>query len=183
MRGAHSYKRKTLKKKGGMFDRVNSMSRYFKGDNPGPVDPVFDAKEPKKYIPKRDPSAGNWAKSYCCNKKESSWNVLGGDNVGTNCTPSTTGLCYPTQSKFRCFDPKWVDLNEIKEGTDKKDKRYPGECQIISGVLSKAAKVPGVLALPATMAIQTAFGEGGKKRRSKKNKKGTRRKSRRHRRS
>lgn len=205
MRGTRSYKRKTLKKKGGMFDRATSIARSLMPMTPAAEEAaeirkkIRDEDEKKEfdlahknrnseeYNIVRDPNAGNWAKSYCCNKKESSWKVAGGDNVGTKCTPSRTGICYPWQSKFKCFDPQNVNLHKIKEGTDDKGNRYPGECQIISGVFRNVAKGPTAViktaALPLTMAFQTAFGEGGKKRRSNKTKKGTRRKSRRHRRS
>ena len=66
-------KGKTMKKKGGTFDRLT----------------------------------GSNTKTYCCNNKSSSGSVVGGDNIGTDCNASRTGMCYdPRQSKFRCFDSK-----------------------------------------------------------------------------
>jgi hypothetical protein len=208
MRGTRSYKRKTIKKKGGMFDRMTSIGRTIIPMTPAAEEAAeirrqardadealeFTASPPKEYKIVRDPTAGRWTKSYCCDSKTSGFTVRGGDNVGSNCVPSTTGFCNPWQSKFRCFDPQNVNLHKIKEGKDKTTGlRNPGECQLISGIPTKMSQaafpvtVPlGVVARGVGRGIGAAaqmFGEGGKKKRSNKTKKGARRNSRRYRRS
>ena len=126
-------------------------------------------------------------KTYCCNNKTSSGSILGGDNVGTDCDSSLTGLCYPTQNKFRCFNSNGEPhLNKIEEGRDNEGNRYQGNCQHISSIGSKVGRtfaapikvIPGTLLNAAQVVL-----EGGKKGRSNKTKKGARRNSRRHRRS
>ena len=153
MRDTRSKKRKTIKKRGGMADRIYATR----------------------------------TKTYCCNKKTSSGSILGGDNVGTDCDSSFTGLCYPTQNKFRCFDSKGEPhLDEIQEGRDPEGNRYEGNCQHISSIGSKLGRtiagpikvIPGTMVNAARVVL-----EGGKNRRYKKTKKNVRRNSRRHRRN
>jgi hypothetical protein len=69
-------KRRTMKKRGGWLDRLSAIA------------------------------SGKKVQTYCCNNKTSSGSVLGGDNVGTDCYASSTGMCNLSQNKFRCFDSK-----------------------------------------------------------------------------
>jgi hypothetical protein len=152
-------KKWTMKKRGGFFDRLSAIA------------------------------SGKKVKTYCCNNKTSSGSVLGGDNVGTDCYASSTGMCNLSQNKFRCFDSKGEDkMSEIREGRDSKGNRYEGSCQHISSIGSKVgrtAAAPVKLGLTTAAAvpgavIATALNMGGarKKRRSKKTKRNTKRKSR-----
>ena len=151
-------KKRTMKNRGGFLDRLSAIT------------------------------SGTKVKSYCCNNKSSSGSILGGDNIGTDCYASSTGMCNPMQNKFRCFDSKGDDyMKEIKEGRDKAGNRYEGSCQHISSIGSKAVRTA---AAPVKMGLSTvAFapeialaalnaGGGPKKRRSKKTKRNTKRKSR-----
>jgi len=149
-------KKRTMKKRGGFLDRLSAIT------------------------------SGKKVKSYCCNNKTSSGSILGGDNVGTDCYASSTGMCNPMQNKFRCFDSKGDDyMKEIKEGRDKAGNRYEGSCQHISSIGSKAVRTA---AAPVKMGLSTvAFApeialaaltlQGGRKkrRRSKKTKRNTKR--------
>ena len=155
-------KMRTMKKRGGFLDRLSAMA------------------------------SGKKVQTYCCNNKTSSGSVVGGDNVGTDCYASSTGMCNLSQNKFRCFDSKGeATMSEIREGRNPQGGRYEGSCQHISSVGSKvgrtamapvklgltsAATLPGVV-------LATALNTGGrKKRRSKRNTKRKRsRKSQRHR--
>ena len=152
-------KKRTMKNRGGFLDRLSAIA------------------------------SGKKVKTYCCNNKTSSGSVLGGDNVGTDCYASSTGMCNLSQNKFRCFDSKGEDkMSEIREGRDSKGNRYEGSCQHISSVGSKVgrtAAAPVKLGLTTAAAapgalIATALNMGGarKKRRSKKSKRNTKRKSR-----
>ena len=152
-------KKRTMKKRGGFFDRLSAIA------------------------------SGKKVQTYCCNNKTSSGSVLGGDNVGTDCYASSTGMCNLSQNKFRCFDSKGeATMSEIREGRDAKGNRYEGSCQHISSVGSKVgrtAAAPVKLGLTTAAAapgalIATALNMGGarKKRRSKKTKRNTKRKSR-----
>ena len=134
-------------------------------------------------------ASGKKVQTYCCNNKTSSGSVLGGDNVGTDCYASSTGMCNLSQNKFRCFDSKGeATMSEIREGRDKAGNRYEGSCQHISSIGSKVgrtAAAPVKLGLTTAAAapgalIATALNMGGgrKKRRSKKTKRNTKRKSR-----
>jgi len=148
-------KKLTMKKRGGLFDRYHSFTRDTK------------------------------VQSYCCNNKISSGSILGGDNVGTDCYASSTGLCNPMQNKFRCFASNGDDyMQEIREGRDPKGNRYPGKCQFISSIASKAVKTAAAgpkMALSAVgvapqVAAAILSSQGGrKKRRSKKTKRNTKR--------
>jgi hypothetical protein len=46
--------------------------------------------------------------TYCCKSKKSSGSLAGGDNVGTDCTSSSSMFCGPLSYKFRCFNTKQV---------------------------------------------------------------------------
>ena len=94
MRDTRSKKRKTIKKRGGMADRIYATR----------------------------------TKTYCCNKKTSSGSILGGDNVGTDCDSSFTGLCYPTQNNFRCFDSKGSVDKGMYLSTNKSTREYINPC-------------------------------------------------------
>lgn len=149
-------KKRTIKKRGGFLDRLSAIT------------------------------SGKKVQSYCCNNKSSSGSILGGDNVGTDCYASSTGMCNPMQNKFRCFDSKGDDyMKEIKEGRDKAGNRYEGSCQHISSIGSKVGRTA---AAPVKMGLSavafapelalSALNAGGsrKKRRSKKTKRNTKRK-------
>ena len=128
-------------------------------------------------------ASGKKVQTYCCNNKTSSGSVLGGDNVGTDCYASSTGMCNLSQNKFRCFDSKGEDkMSEIREGRDPRGARYEGSCQHISSIGSKigrTAAAPVKLGLTTAAAvpgavIATGLNMGGsKKRRSKKTKRNT----------
>ena len=152
-------KKRTMKNRGGFLDRLSAIA------------------------------SGKKVQTYCCNNKTSSGSVLGGDNVGTDCYASSTGMCNLSQNKFRCFDSKGeATMSEIREGRDKAGNRYEGSCQHISSIGSKVgrtAAAPVKLGLTTAAAapgalIATALNMGGarKKRRSKKSKRNTKRKSR-----
>lgn len=120
MRGTHSHKRKTIKKKGGDGEKgkINSIGDMYNG-----------------MFARWNADSGR-IKSYCCKYKKSSNSLSGGDNVGEDCTATNNGLCYPNRFKFRCFDSdKKPFLDEIKE--NEKDS-----CKYISSIASKIAKVP-----------------------------------------
>ena len=148
-------KKRSMKKRGGFFDRLSAIT------------------------------SGKKVQTYCCNDKSSSGSVLGGDNVGTDCYASSTGMCNLSQNKFRCFDSKGeAKMSEIREGRDLNGNRYEGSCQHISSVGSKVgrtAAAPVKLGLTTAAAVPgailaTALNMGGsKKRRSKKTKKNTKR--------
>ena len=142
-------KRRTMKKRGGWLDRLSAIA------------------------------SGKKVQTYCCNNKTSSGSVLGGDNVGTDCYASSTGMCNLSQNKFRCFDSKGeATMSEIREGRTPQGGRYEGSCQHISSIgsnvgrtamaqvklgLTTAAAAPGAL-------LATALNTGGRKmRRSKRN--------------
>ena len=143
-------KRRTMKKRGGWLDRLSAIT------------------------------SGKKVQTYCCNNKSSSGSILGGDNVGTDCYASSTGMCNLSQNKFRCFDSKGEGkMSEIREGRDPKGNRYEGSCQHISSVGSKVgrtAAAPVKMGLSAVafapeLALATLnAGGGSKKRRSKKTK-------------
>jgi hypothetical protein len=144
-----------MKKRGGFFDRLSAIA------------------------------SGKKVQTYCCNNKTSSGSVLGGDNVGTDCYASSTGMCNLSQNKFRCFDSKGeATMSEIKEGRDLNGNRYEGSCQHISSVGSKVgrtAMAPVKLAATSAayapeLALAAMTLQGGrKKRRSKKTKRNTKR--------
>ena len=146
-------KKRTMKKRGGLFDRFNAFKN------------------------------GAKVQSYCCNNKTSSGSILGGDNVGTDCYASSTGLCNPMQNKFRCFDSNGEPtLAEIREGRDPKGNRYDGKCQFISSVGSKVGRTAaapvkmGLSAVAVAPQVALAVLQGGRKmRRSKKTKRNTKR--------
>ena len=152
-------KKRTMKKRGGWLDRLSAIA------------------------------SGKKVQTYCCNNKTSSGSVLGGDNVGTDCYASSTGMCNLSQNKFRCFDSKGADkMSEIREGRDAKGNRYEGSCQHISSMGSKVgrtAMAPVKLGLTTAAAVPgavlaTALNMGGsKKRRSKKTKRKRRKSQRR----
>jgi hypothetical protein len=144
-----------MKKRGGFFDRLSAIA------------------------------SGKKVQTYCCNNKTSSGSVLGGDNVGTDCYASSTGMCNLSQNKFRCFDSKGqATMSEIREGRDLNGNRYEGSCQHISSVGSKVgrtAMAPVKLAATSAayapeLAVAALTLQGGrKKRRSKKTKRNTKR--------
>jgi len=147
-------KKRTMKKRGGLFDRFNAFKR------------------------------GTKVQSYCCNNKTSSGGIIGGDNVGTDCYASSTGLCNPMQNKFRCFDSNGEPtLAEIREGRDPKGNRYQGKCQFISSIASKAVRTSAApvkvglsaVAFAPQIALATLSTGGRKKRRYKKTKRNTKR--------
>jgi hypothetical protein len=148
-------KRRTMKKKGGFFDRLSAIA------------------------------TGKKVKTYCCNNKSSSGSILGGDNIGSDCYASSTGMCNFSQNKFRCFDSNGEDrMSEIREGRDLKGNRYKGSCQHISSVGSKVGRTAAAplklgattaLVVPGTL-VATALNMGGsKKRRYKKTKRNAKR--------
>ena len=123
-------------------------------------------------------ASGKKVKTYCCNNKSSSGSILGGDNVGTDCYASSTGLCNPMQNKFRCFDSKGEPtLAEIREGRDPKGNRYEGSCQHISSVVSKVGRTAAagpkmalsVVANAPELALAALQGGRKMRRRSKRN--------------
>ena len=135
-----------MKKRGGFFDRLSAIVNRKK------------------------------VQTYCCNNKTSSGSVVGGDNVGTDCYASSTGMCNLSQNKFRCFDSKGeATMSEIREGRNPQGGRYEGSCQHISSVGSKVGRTAmapvKLAATTAAYAPELAFsGLGGrKKRRSKRN--------------
>ena len=138
-----------MKKRGGFFDRLSAIT------------------------------SGKKVQTYCCNNKTSSGSVLGGDNVGTDCYASSTGMCNLSQNKFRCFDSKGeATMSEIREGRTPQGGRYEGSCQHISSIGSKVgrtAMAPVKLGLTTAAAapgalLATALNTGGRKmRRSKRN--------------
>lgn len=119
------------------------------------------------------------AQTYCCDAKTSSGDVLGGDNVGTNCTPSYTGQCnigygIGQNYKFRCFNPQTKEYRATIE--ESSDLRNNGErCEYVSGTLAKVAKV-GVGAAKTTGSILVT-GLGGLTRIGGKSRRRTHRKS------
>ena len=142
-------KKRTMKKRGGWLDRLSAIA------------------------------SGKKVQTYCCNNKTSSGSVLGGDNVGTDCYASSTGMCNLSQNKFRCFDSKGeATMSEIREGRDSKGSRYEGNCQHISSIGSKVGRTAAApvklglttaAAVPGTI-LATALNMGGsKKSRSKRN--------------
>ena len=152
-------KRRTMKKRGGWLDRLSAIA------------------------------SGKKVQTYCCNNKTSSGSVLGGDNVGTDCYASSTGMCNLSQNKFRCFDSKGeATMSEIREGRTPQGGRYEGSCQHISSIGSKVGRTAmapvkaGLSAVSyapgALIATALNMGGGRKKRRSKKTKRNTKRKSR-----
>ena len=148
-------KRRTMKKRGGWLDRLSAIA------------------------------SGKKVQTYCCNNKTSSGSVLGGDNVGTDCYASSTGMCNLSQNKFRCFDSKGeATMSEIREGRTPQGGRYEGSCQHISSIGSKVgrtAMAPVKLGLTTAAAapgalLATALNTGGRKmRRYKKTKRNTKR--------
>jgi hypothetical protein len=146
-------KKRTMKKRGGFFDRLSAIA------------------------------SGKKVKTYCCNNKTSSGSVLGGDNVGTDCYASSTGMCNLSQNKFRCFDSKGeATMSEIREGRDPRGARYEGSCQHISSIGSKVGRTAaapvkaGLSAVAYAPELALASLQGGrKKRRSKKTKRNTKR--------
>ena len=144
-----------MKKRGGFFDRLSAIA------------------------------SGKKVQTYCCNNKTSSGSVVGGDNVGTDCYASSTGMCNLSQNKFRCFDSKGeAKMSEIREGRDSKGNRYEGSCQHISSVgpkVGRTAMAPVKLAATSAayapeLALAAMTLQGGrKKRRSKKTKRNTKR--------
>lgn len=146
-------KKRTMKKRGGFLDRLSAIT------------------------------SGKKVQSYCCNNKSSSGSILGGDNVGTDCYASSTGMCNPMQNKFRCFDSKGeATMSEIREGRDPKGNRYEGSCQHISSIGSKAVRTAaapvkmGLSAVAVAPQVALAVLQGGRKmRRSKKTKRNTKR--------
>ena len=147
-------KKRTMKKRGGLFDRFNAFKN------------------------------GAKVQSYCCNNKTSSGSILGGDNVGTDCYASSTGLCNPMQNKFRCFDSKGeATMSEIREGRNPQGGRYEGSCQHISSVVSKVGRTAAagpkmalsVVANAPELALAALQGGRKMRRRSKKTKRHTKR--------
>lgn len=146
-------KKRTMKKRGGFLDRLSAIT------------------------------SGKKVQSYCCNNKSSSGSILGGDNVGTDCYASSTGMCNPMQNKFRCFDSTGeATMSEIREGRDPKGNRYEGSCQHISSIGSKAVRTAaapvkmGLSAVAVAPQVALAVLQGGRKmRRSKKTKRNTKR--------
>jgi hypothetical protein len=140
-------KRRTMKKRGGFFDRLSAIVNRKK------------------------------VQTYCCNNKTSSGSVVGGDNVGTDCYASSTGMCNLSQNKFRCFDSKGeATMSEIREGRDPRGARYEGSCQHISSIGSKVGRTAaapvkaGLSAVAYAPELALASLQGGrKKRRSKRN--------------
>jgi len=125
-------------------------------------------------------ASGKKVQTYCCNNKTSSGSVLGGDNVGTDCYASSTGMCNLSQNKFRCFDSKGeATMSEIREGRDPRGARYEGSCQHISSIGSKVGRTAAAPVKAGLSAVAYApelaltalnAGGGSKKRRSKKTK-------------
>jgi hypothetical protein len=146
-------KKRTMKKRGGWLDRLSAIA------------------------------SGKKVQTYCCNNKSSSGSIVGGDNVGTDCYASSTGMCNPMQNKFRCFDSKGeATMSEIREGRDSKGNRYEGSCQHISSVGSKAVRTAaapvkaGLSAVAYAPELALASLQGGRKmRRYKKTKRNTKR--------
>ena len=143
-----------MKKRGGFFDRLSAIA------------------------------SGKKVQTYCCNNKTSSGSVLGGDNVGTDCYASSTGMCNLSQNKFRCFDSKGeATMSEIREGRNPQGGRYEGSCQHISSVGSKVGRTAmapvkaGLSAVAYAPELALASLQGGRKmrRRSKKTKRNTKR--------
>jgi len=142
-----------MKKRGGFFDRLSAIT------------------------------SGKKVQTYCCNNKTSSGSVVGGDNVGTDCYASSTGMCNLSQNKFRCFDSKGeATMSEIKEGRDLNGNRYEGSCQHISSVGSKVGRTAaapvkaGLSAVAYAPELALAALQGGRKmRRYKKTKRNTKR--------
>ena len=140
-------KRRTMKKRGGWLDRLSAIA------------------------------SGKKVQTYCCNNKTSSGSVLGGDNVGTDCYASSTGMCNLSQNKFRCFDSKGeATMSEIREGRTPQGGRYEGSCQHISSIGSKVGRTAmapvkaGLSAVSYAPELVLAGLQGGrKKRRSKRN--------------
>jgi len=146
-------KKRTMKKRGGFFDRLSAIA------------------------------SGKKVQTYCCNNKTSSGSVLGGDNVGTDCYASSTGMCNLSQNKFRCFDSKGEPtMSEIREGRDPRGGRYEGSCQHISSIGSKVGRTAaapvkaGLSAVSYAPELALAGLQGGRKmRRYKKTKRNTKR--------
>ena len=143
-----------MKKRGGFFDRLSAIA------------------------------SGKKVQTYCCNNKTSSGSVVGGDNVGTDCYTSSSGMCNLSQNKFRCFDSKGeATMSEIREGRNPQGGRYEGSCQHISSVGSKVGRTAmapvkaGLSAVAYAPELALAALQGGRKmrRRSKKTKRNTKR--------
>ena len=141
-------KRRTMKKRGGWLDRLSAIA------------------------------SGKKVQTYCCNNKTSSGSVLGGDNVGTDCYASSTGMCNLSQNKFRCFDSKGeATMSEIREGRTPQGGRYEGSCQHISSIGSKVGRTAMAPVKAGLSAVSyapelalSALNTGGRKmRRSKRN--------------
>jgi hypothetical protein len=141
-------KRRTMKKRGGWLDRLSAIA------------------------------SGKKVQTYCCNNKTSSGSVLGGDNVGTDCYASSTGMCNLSQNKFRCFDSKGeATMSEIREGRTPQGGRYEGSCQHISSIGSKVGRTAAAPVKAGLSAVSyapelalSALNTGGRKmRRSKRN--------------
>lgn len=139
-------KRRTMKKRGGWLDRLSAIA------------------------------SGKKVQTYCCNNKTSSGSVLGGDNVGTDCYASSTGMCNLSQNKFRCFDSKGeATMSEIREGRTPQGGRYEGSCQHISSIGSKVGRTAAAPVKAGLSAVSyapelalSALNTGGRKmRRSK----------------
>ncbi len=123
-------------------------------------------------------ASGKKVQTYCCNNKTSSGSVLGGDNVGTDCYASSTGMCNLSQNKFRCFDSKGeATMSEIREGRTPQGGRYEGSCQHISSIGSKVGRTAAAPVKAGLSAVSyapelalSALNTGGRKmRRSKRN--------------
>jgi hypothetical protein len=123
-------------------------------------------------------ASGKKVQTYCCNNKTSSGSVLGGDNVGTDCYASSTGMCNLSQNKFRCFDSKGeATMSEIREGRTPQGGRYEGRCQHISSIGSKVGRTAAAPVKAGLSAVSyapelalSALNTGGRKmRRSKRN--------------
>jgi hypothetical protein len=146
-------KKRTMKKRGGWLDRLSAIA------------------------------SGKKVQTYCCNNKTSSGSVLGGDNVGTDCYASSTGMCNLSQNKFRCFDSKGeATMSEIREGRDPRGARYEGSCQHISSIGSKVGRTAaapvkaGLSAVAYAPELALASLQGGRKMsRYKKTKRNTKR--------
>jgi hypothetical protein len=124
-------------------------------------------------------ASGKKVQTYCCNNKTSSGSVLGGDNVGTDCYASSTGMCNLSQNKFRCFDSKGeATMSEIREGRTPQGGRYEGSCQHISSIGSKVGRTAAApvkaglsaVAYAPELALSALNAGGSKKRRSRKTK-------------
>ena len=144
----------------------------------------------------------NNVKTYCCaaksgKKKDGSYDLLIGNNVGKGCIP-TEGTCN-NNTKFRCFEdltgkPKYdyIDDNGNPNMLKKTDGNVDlinklvesnvdeGSCEFVPTIGRKLAKIPlvlakGLVATPIQSAYNTYFKgpsvDGGKQNKSKKSKK------------